>query len=340
MPKPAGPARAMLGWLGAVAILGLAAAASLFLGARLLPPVEVLRALTAGDASTATLVVADLRLPRTLLGVLAGAGLAVAGAVMQGITRNPIASPSVLGINAGASFAVVVAVYLFGVTSALGYAGFALLGAALAAVVAYALATAGAGPASSPTRLALAGAVIATMLSAWTTTVMVLSGRTLEEARHWLAGSLVARGTDVLAVSAPLIGLGLLLALGLARGLDALALGDERAASLGVHPTRIRLWGALAVVLLAGASVAAAGPIGFVGLAVPHAVRLVTGGEHARLLPACALAGPVLLLGADVFGRLVARPAELEVGIVTAVIGAPVLIALARRSDVPAEAGR
>lgn len=339
MPKPAGSVvRATLGWLGAVVILGLAVAASLFLGARLLSPIEVVRALTAGDATTATLVVADLRLPRTLLGLLAGAGLAVAGAVMQGITRNPIASPSVLGINAGASFAVVAAVYLFGVTGAVGYAGFALLGAAVAAVVAYALATAGA--ASSPTRLALAGAVIATMLSAWTTTVLVLSGRTLEEARHWLAGSLVSRGTDVLAVSAPLIGLGLVLALALSRSLDALALGDEQAASLGVHPTRIRLWGALAVVLLAGASVAAAGPIAFVGLAVPHAVRLVTGGDHARLLPACALAGPVLLLGADVLGRLVARPAELEVGIVTAVIGAPVLIALARRSDTPAEAGR
>jgi iron complex transport system permease protein len=330
--------RGALGWLAAVVILGLAVAASLFLGARLLSPAEVLRALTTGDATTATLVVADLRLPRTLLGLLAGAGLAVAGAVMQGITRNPIASPSVLGINAGASFAVVAAVYLFGVTGAVGYAGFALFGAALAAIVAYGLATAGA--ASSPTRLALAGAVIATMLSAWTTTVLVLSGRTLEEARHWLAGSLVSRGTDVLAVSAPLIGLGLLLALALARGLDALALGDEQAASLGVHPMRIRLWGALAIVLLAGASVAAAGPIAFVGLAVPHAVRLVTGGDHARLLPACALTGPVLLLGADVLGRLVARPAELEVGIITAVIGAPVLIALACRSGSPAGAGR
>jgi iron complex transport system permease protein len=330
--------RGALGWLAAVVILGLAVAASLFLGARLLSPDEVLRALTTGDATTATLVVADLRLPRTLLGLLAGAGLAVAGAVMQGITRNPIASPSVLGINAGASFAVVAAVYLFGVTGAVGYAGFALFGAALAAIVAYGLATAGA--ASSPTRLALAGAVIATMLSAWTTTVLVLSGRTLEEARHWLAGSLVSRGTDVLAVSAPLIGLGLLLALALARGLDALALGDEQATSLGVHPMRIRLWGALAIVLLAGASVAAAGPIAFVGLAVPHAVRVVTGGDHARLLPACALTGPALLLGADVLGRLVARPAELEVGIITAVIGAPVLIALACRSGSPARAGR
>ena len=324
-------------WLSAVAALVLAIAASLFLGARMLSPAEVLDGLAGTGNTTAVLVVTDLRVPRTLLGLLAGAGLAVAGAVMQAITRNPIASPSVLGINAGASFAVVVAVNVFGVASAVGYAGFALLGAAVTAMLAYALATAGA--AASPTRLALAGAVIATMLSAWTTTVLVLSGRTFEEARHWLAGSLVSRGTDVLAVAAPLVGLGLVVAFALTRGLDALILGDEQAASLGLRPTQIRLAGALAVVLLAGASVAAAGPIAFVGLVVPHAVRLVVGAEHGRLLPACALAGPVLLLGADVLGRLVARPAELEVGIVTAVVGAPVLIGLARRVG-ETEAGR
>lgn len=324
-------------WLSAVAALVLAIAASLFLGARMLSPAEVLDGLAGTGNTTAVLVVTDLRVPRTLLGLLAGAGLAVAGAVMQAITRNPIASPSVLGINAGASFAVVVAVNVFGVASAVGYAGFALLGAAVTAMLAYALATAGA--AASPTRLALAGAVIATMLSAWTTTVLVLSGRTFEEARHWLAGSLVSRGTDVLAVAAPLVGLGLVVAFALTRGLDALILGDEQAASLGLRPTQIRLAGALAVVLLAGASVAAAGPIAFVGLVVPHAVRLVVGAEYGRLLPACALAGPVLLLGADVLGRLVARPAELEVGIVTAVVGAPVLIGLARRVG-ETEAGR
>lgn len=336
MPAATHPVRrSALVWSVAAAVLVAAVAASLFLGARMLSPVEVLHGLTGTGDRTAVLVVADLRLPRTLLGLLAGAGLAVAGAVMQAVTRNPIASPSVLGINAGAAFAVVAAVNLLGVASAVGYAGFALLGAAVTAVLAYALATAGS--AASPTRLALAGAVIATMLTAWTTTVLVLSGRTLEDSRHWLAGSLVSRGTDVLGVAAPLIGLGLVLAFGLARGLDALALGDEQAASLGLRPTRIRLLGALAVVLLAGAAVAAAGPIAFVGLVVPHAVRLVVGGEHGRLLPGCALAGPVLLLAADVLGRLVARPAELEVGIVTAVVGAPVLIALARRAG---EAGR
>ncbi|RJQ78375.1 FecCD family ABC transporter permease [Amycolatopsis panacis] len=321
-------------WTIAVAGLLLAAGASLFLGARLLSPAEVLDGLTGTGNTTAVLVVADLRLPRTLLGLLAGAGLAVAGAVMQAITRNPIASPSVLGINAGAAFAVVAAVDLLGITSALGYTGFALLGAAVTAVLAYTLATAGGS--AGPTRLALAGAVIATMLSAWTTTMLVLSGQTLEEARHWLAGSLVSRGTDALYVAAPLIVLGLVLAAGLTRGLDALVLGDEQAASLGLRPARIRLWGALAVVLLAGASVAAAGPIAFIGLVVPHAVRMVVGSGHGRLVPACALAGPILLLSADVAGRLIARPAELEVGIVTAVIGAPVLIALARRAGEPA----
>lgn len=325
-------------WLGAFLLLALTLAASLLLGARLLSPAEVVRGLVDGGNTTEALVVTGLRLPRTILGVIAGAGLAVAGAVMQGVTRNPIASPSVLGINAGASFAVVVGTNVLGVASALGFAAFALVGAALAAVIAYLLATAGAS--TSPIRLALAGAVLATMLSAWTTAVLVLNGRTLEEARHWLHGSLVSRGTDVLVVSGPLVAAGVLIAFILARSIDSLALGDETAASLGVHPTRTRLWGALAVVLLAGASVAAAGPIAFVGLVVPHAIRLIAGGDHARLLPACAVLGPVFLLGADILGRVVARPAELEVGIIAIVVGAPVLIALARRSDVSMEATR
>lgn len=325
-------------WLAAAGLLALTVAASLFLGGRALSPLAVLGALTGTDGGTAALVVGGIRVPRTQLGLVAGAGLAVAGAVMQGITRNPIASPSVLGINAGASFAVVTGIYVFGVAAPYGYAGSAVLGATVAAVVAYGLATAGA-PAG-PTRLALAGAVVATMLAAWTTAVLVLSGRTLEEARYWLAGSLVARDAGVLAFCAPLVGVGLVLAFALVRSLDALALGDEQAASLGVRPTRVRLLGALAVVLLAGAAVAAAGPIAFVGLAVPHLVRQVAGGEHVRLLPACALLGPALLLAADVVGRLVARPAELEVGIVTTLIGAPVLIALARRSGTVAAGAR
>ncbi len=332
------PVRLAAGWIGALALLGAAVLASLFFGGRVLAPAEIVDALLGSDGGTAALVVSGIRMPRTQLGLLAGAGLAVAGAVMQGITRNPIASPSVLGINAGASFAVVAGIYVFGVSAPAGYAVAAILGATFAAVVAYGLATAGA-PAG-PTRLALAGAVVATMLSAWTTAVLVLSGRTLEEARYWLAGSLVARDTGVLVYCVPLVAAGLLLAFGLARALDALALGDEQAVSLGVHPTRIRLLGALAVVLLAGASVAAVGPIGFVGLAVPHLVRQVIGGEHTRLLPACALIGPVLLLVADVVGRLVARPAELEVGIITTLIGAPVLIALARRSGIVGGGGR
>lgn len=315
-------------WTGATGALILAVGASLLLGARTLSPLEVWGGLTGHGDATAMLVVTELRVPRTVLGLLAGAGLAVAGAVMQGITRNPIASPSVLGINAGASFSVVLAVHMLGIASALGYAAFALLGAALTAVLAYALATAGA---AGPVRLALAGAVVATMFAAWTTTTLVLSGRTLEEARHWLAGSLVARGTGVPAVVAPLIGLGLLVSFVLVSGLDALVLGDEQATALGQRPGRIRLAGAVAVVLLAGAAVAAAGPIAFVGLVVPHVARLVVGGGHARLLPACALAGPILLLGADVLARLVARPAELDVGVVTAIIGAPVLIGLSLR---------
>ncbi|KWX00161.1 iron ABC transporter permease [Carbonactinospora thermoautotrophica] len=304
---------------------------SLFVGSRGIGPRAVVEAFTAYDGSTAHLVVREIRLPRTLLGVVVGAGLAVAGALMQGLTRNPLASPSVLGVSSGAAFAVVLAIYLLGIDSPLGYVWFAVLGALTCAVGVHVIA----GRAQAgPVRLALSGAVLSTMLSSWSYTLMALNKRTADEARFWLAGSLAGRPLDVVYVITPFLAVGVVLALALIRPLNALALGDEAAVSLGVRPARARVLGGAAVVLLAGGAVAGAGPIAFVGLAVPHLVRLVTGPDHRWLVPGCLLAGPVLLLAADMAGRVVMAPLELEVGIVTAFLGAPALFLLARYAKV------
>ena len=270
-----------------------------------------------------------MRLPPTLVGLAVGAALAVAGALMQGLTRNPLASPETLGVGQGAALAVVLAIYLAGISSPYGYVWFAILGAVAATVGVYALAGARSGG-QTTVRLALSGAVLATVAASWTGTVMTLDRRTLDEARFWLVGSLVGRPVEVLLAVAPFLAAGAVLAVLLVRPLDALALGEDAAVALGINPLRARLLGAGAVMLLAGGAVAAAGPLAFVGLAVPHIVRRVTGPDHRLLLAGSALVGPVLLLLADVLGRVVMRPLELEVGIVTAFLGAPVLIALVR----------
>lgn len=324
-----GPAAAVL--LGAGVLLVVAVMLSLFVGARPIGPVTTLQALTGTDLGSSGLIVREIRLPRTLLGLAVGAALALAGAILQGITRNPLASPDVLGIGPGAALAVVLAIYLLGVDSPAGYVWFALAGAALAVVVVHVLAGAGGGGAT-PVRLALSGAVLGAAAVSWTTTIMTLDERTLEEARFWIAGSLSGRSLGVLADVAPFLVLGAVATVLLVRPLDALALGDDAATALGVHPVRSRLIALVAITLLAGGAVAAAGPVAFVGLATPHLARQLVGPEHRVLLPACALFGPALLLLADVTGRLVLLPRELEVGIVTAFLGAPVLIALARRS--------
>ncbi|MEH1015729.1 iron chelate uptake ABC transporter family permease subunit [Micromonospora sp. CPCC 206060] len=324
------------GWLviGAAALLG-AVALSFFVGARAISPTVTLDALRDFAGTPEHIIIREIRLPRTLLGLAVGAAFAVAGAVMQGLTRNPLASPEVLGIGNGAAFAVVLAIYLVGITSPHGYVWFAVAGAAVSAVVVYLLAGAGRGTAT-PVRLALSGAVLAAATFSWTSTLMALDERTLDEARFWIAGSLAGRPTGVLLAVLPFLVVGGLLTVLLIRPLDALAIGDDAAAALGFDPVRYRLLGALAVTLLAGGAVAAAGPLAFIGLAAPHLARQLVGPDHRILLPACALFGPTLLLLADVVGRIVLIPLELEVGIVTAFLGAPVLIMLARRARVVA----
>lgn len=293
----------------------------------------IVSAFTDFDGSNEHIIVRSLRVPRTLIGIGVGAALAVAGAIMQAVTRNPLASPAVLGINAGAAFAIVTAVHVLGIVTPLGYVWFAFLGALGAAVLVYAIASAGRGG-PTPVKLALAGAVLSALLASWISAILVLDQRTLDEVRFWLAGSLAGRSVDVFVQVLPFLALGLVAGLALGRQLNTLSLGEDTARALGQRTGAIRGVCAIVVVLLAGAAVAAAGPIAFVGLAVPHIVRAVTGPDYRWVLPYCLVGGPVLLLAADIAGRVVMRPAELQVGIVTAFVGAPLLIHLARRKKV------
>ena len=313
----------------ALCLLG-CVAASLALGSLEIPLREVVAAFTDFDGSDAHVVVTELRVPRTELGLLAGAALGASGALMQGVTRNPIAEPGILGINSGAAFAVVLAIMLLGVTSVGGYAWFALAGAAVTALLIYALAAPGRDGAT-PVKLALAGAVLGALLLSLTSAVLVFHTRTLDEFRFWIVGSIAGRDEGVLLAVAPFAAAGLSIALLAGRSLNALSLGDEVARSLGEHVTRARAVGATGAVLLAAAAVAAAGPIAFLGLIVPHVARALVGPDYRWVVPYSAVLGASLLLAADVIGRIVARPGELEVGIVTALLGAPFFIWIVRR---------
>lgn len=323
----------VVGWGPALlALLLLAVVASLALGARDIALGQVWAALVdpvAGDNDH--LVVRDLRVPRTLVGLVGGAALGVAGALMQGVTRNPIADPGLLGINSGASLAVLGAISLLGVTSVSGYLWFAFAGAALAAVVVYGAASLGV-EGVTPVKLALIGAAVTATSTSVITVVLLADTQALDDYRFWQVGSLANRPLDVLSAVAPFVVVGLVLALAAGRVLDALALGDDVARGLGQDVVRGRLLVVLAVVLLCGSAVSMVGPIAFVGLAVPHLARAVVGLDHRRIVAVSALLGPVLLLGADVVGRLVVRPGELEAGLVVALVGAPVLLLVVRRS--------
>lgn len=318
-----------------MAFVALAAAVALGLavGTRVLPLGDVLdavRALDAGDGSDAAIIVWEQRMPRTFLAVLVGAALGVGGAIAQGVTRNPLADPALLGVSAGAALAIVLASFVFGVTALPPQIAAAAAGAAVAGMAVVALAGAGAGGTSTIT-LALVGLSLSAMIVAAVSVLVLLDAQTLDEYRHWLVGSLAGRGTSTLTTVAPVLGAGLAAAALAARGLDTLALGDDVARGLGVRVGRARAAAGLAVVVLTGVAVAAAGPIAFVGLVVPHAARAVTGPRHRWLLPYAAVFGATLLTAADVVGRVVARPAEVPVGVVTALVGAPLVLALLRR---------
>lgn len=314
----------------AAALLLLVLLASVAVGAKDVAPGDVLRALLHDDGSEQAAIVRELRVPRTLVGLAVGISLGLAGALMQAITRNPLADPGLLGVNAGASAAIVIAIAAFGVSGTGAYVWFAFAGAAAASVVVYALGSRGRGGAT-PVRLALAGTAVLAALTALVEGVTLMDPLAFDDFRFWSVGSLSGRGFEALGPVAPFLLAGVLLALALARPLNALALGDDAGRALGAHVGRTRALTAVAIVLLCGGATAVAGPIAFVGLTIPHVARAIAGPDLRWVLPYSLLLGAILLLSADVVGRLVVRPGELQVGIVTALLGAPVFIALVRR---------
>jgi iron complex transport system permease protein len=314
----------------AVGVLLVVVVASLALGSKPIPFGTVWDAIWNADGSNEHVIIRSLRVPRTFLGLGVGVALGLAGAVVQGITRNPLADPGILGIEAGAALAVVFSITAFGVDSPGGYVWFAFAGAAVASAVVYGLGSVGRGGAT-PVKLALAGAALAAMLSSITTAILLLDVRTLDQFRFWVVGSIAGRDASVVTAVMPFIIGGTILAMASARSLNALALGDDVARALGARVRAARGVSISVVVILCGAATAAAGPIAFVGLTVPHVARAICGPDNRWILPWSAVLGPILLLSADVVGRIVARPGELQVGIVTALLGAPVFIALVRR---------
>ena len=313
----------------------LLAAASLVIGSNAIPLPRAVAVLLQPDASTASAVVNGLRVPRTVLAVLVGAALGVAGVLMQTHTRNPLADPGLFGVSAGAAFAVVAGVFWLRVDSQVVLVLFALVGAGAAAAIVFSIASAGSA-ALGPVPLALAGSAVSALLGALTTFVVLSDQRTLDVYRRWVVGSVAGRGTDVILAALPVLVLGFALAASQVRSLDALALGGDLARGLGEHPLRARVTGLVAITLLTGAATAAAGPIGFLGLTVPHLGRAMVGPGHAALLPVSALLGAALLVGTDVLGRVIGGGSEVQVGVVLALIGAPVFVAVARRRSLVA----
>lgn len=310
-----------------VAILVLVALASIAIGAKELSMGQVWHGLFEDSGTYGDAVVTE-RLWRTLLGLLAGAALGLSGAVLQALTRNPLADPGLLGINAGASAAVVTAMTYFGVTSLTGYVWFAFLGAAAVGALVWFL---GGSRGATPVRLALAGTAISAALYGYLQAVMITNEAALGKMRFWTVGSLSSASESTILQVLPFLAVGTVLALALARPLNAMEMGDDTAKALGANLNRTRALSMLAATVLCGAATAACGPIVFVGLMVPHVVRSFTGPDLRWIMPYATVLSPVLLLGADVIGRIVARPSELQVGIVTAILGGPVFIFLVRR---------
>lgn len=308
--------------------------ASLAVGSRAIDPGTVIAALTAYDEENPLhLTIRELRVPRTVYGILIGAALAMCGGLIQAFTRNPLADPGILGVNAGASFAVTFAVGVLGLTAPGAYVPFALGGAFVLTVLVYVLGSFGPSGAT-PMKLTLAGVALGAAFTGFTTAIVLQHNSTLQVMRFWGVGSVAGRDLADLAWAAPLIGAGLLLGMLSARSLNALALGDDLAQALGARIRVTRVSVIIAVTLLAGTAVAAAGPIGFVGIMIPHAVRWFTGPDQRWVLTYSVVVGASFLLLADILGRVALPNGELRVGIVTGLLGAPVLIALVRRRQV------
>lgn len=312
------------------AILAAVAVAGLGIGTRPLPLADVLAVLGGDRSGDAAIIVLEQRLPRTALGLAVGAALGVAGVAAQGLTRNPLADPALLGVSGGAALAVALGISVAGARTLPGHIAFAVLGAAAAGVAVLLIAGRGSARVGS-SDLILTGVAVSALLAAVTTTLVLLDAQTLEEYRFWAVGALSGRGNSTAAAVVPVLAVAVVLGWACARWLDALALGDEAARGLGLRLGRMRLAIGGVVVLLTGTAVAAAGPLAFVGLVVPHAARVLTGPRHGWLLPYATVLGATVLVLADVVGRVVVRPGELRVGVVVAVLGAPLALVLLRR---------
>lgn len=318
--------------MSATALLATLLVLSIAIGAKSIPLNSVWDALVSNTGLGDAYVIWDMRLPRTVVGLCVGVALGVAGALIQALTRNPLADPGILGVNAGAGFFVAFGVAVFGVTSVSGYVWFAFVGALVVTVAVYLIGSAGRRGAD-PVQLTLAGVALGAVLSGIVTTMVLLDPRAFDQMRNWNAGSIVGRGWDILLPVLPFLILGVLLAIISVSSLNVIALGDDLARSLGANITRTRILVIIAVTLLAGGATAIAGPIGFVGLMVPHIARWIVGPDQRWILAYTILIAPCLVLAADILGRIVIRPGEFPVGIVTAFVGAPVLIMLVRRKN-------
>lgn len=330
--KPVARSQALLsaGLALCLLILLICLITSITFGAAAIQPSTVFAALTAFDGSADHWIIRSVRVPRSLIALMVGAALAVAGTITQGVTRNPLAAPDILGINSGAALAMVAILSLWGSATAAVYAGGAFLGAGVTAVVVYLLGSLGRSG-MTPLKLVVAGAALTYLLSSLTTGILILNQETLDEIRFWLAGSVAGRDIDLFLQMLPYLTIGLLMAFALGKPLTTLALGEEVAKGLGLNTGWIKAIAIVIVVLLAGSAVAIAGPIGFIGLIVPHLARFLVGIDYRWLLPYAACLGAILLLLADLGARMIIRPQELPVGIMTSLLGAPFFIYLARR---------
>ncbi|NEQ95446.1 MAG: iron ABC transporter permease [Cyanothece sp. SIO2G6] len=330
LPVRRSPSLLLAGLAIGLLVLLLCLFASIGLGAADITPPEVWNALFAFDeSSTNHLIIRTVRLPRSLIAVLVGGAMAIAGAIMQGLTSNPLASPGILGVSTGSAFAVVLSTFIFGASSLSIYAWFALAGGAVTAGLVYLFAALGPGGVT-PLNLTLAGTVFSTLLATLTSGILLLNQQTLEQVRFWLAGSLAGGDLALVQQVIPYLIIGFLLALVLGRHVTTLSLGESVAKGLGQNTTWVKGLGAISVVLLVGGSVSIAGPVGFIGLIVPHFVRFLVGVDYRWILPYAAIVGAMLLLVADIFARLIMRPLELPVGLVMPLLGAPFFIYLIR----------
>lgn len=314
-------------------MLALSIFLSVALGSRAIPFSEVIKTLFNGSYESFEANVVRARIPRTVFGVLAGAALGVSGVLMQAITRNPIADPSILGVNTGASLMVVIGMAFFHISAGVEYVVLSFIGGIVTAVFVYGIASLGYGGVT-PIKLALSGAATSTALGSLVSIIMMPNDRVMEQFRFWQVGSVGGTNWDDIEIVLPFIAVGIFVAFAIAPALNTMALGDEMATGLGVNVKFVRGIAAIAGVLLCSTVTAFAGPIGFVGLMIPHLMKLLVGPDYRYLIPVSILGGSSLLVISDVIGRVAGSPGELEVGVVTAVIGAPVFVGIVRKAKV------